>query len=116
MENILPIGSILEKEENKAVILGYQVFGKEDLKVLYLCAPYPFGYICEDECFYVPADMEFDIINIGYESEQYHQFIDLLCEVKDACIEFGTEEINKSIEEIFDELSKKIILEEGGLQ
>ena len=113
MENILPIGSILEREESKTVILGYQIFGEEDLKVLYLCSPYPFGYIRQEECFYVPADMEFDIIHIGYETEQYHQFVDLICEVKDACLDFGTEEFNKSIEEIYNELGKKMLLEEG---
>ena len=73
---LLPIGTVLEKEENKVMILGYYTETRENAFYhYYIVAGYPFGYIESSGLAAIPVGNDAKILMKGYESEAFQKFI-----------------------------------------
>ena len=105
--DFLPIGSILEKENNKAIILGYNLDVQgEHLVYSYVVGGYPVGYVNNDLAI-IPVDADFNTVFVGYKDDQFDRFIYDKQGLYDATKDMTVDEINKCLEEVNEALKKQ---------
>ena len=79
MNNLLPLGTIVEIKNNKYVIIGYS--GKEDNNSKeikdYITLIYPNGYDNEHVYMYNDQDIE-KIIFYGYQTNEFYDYRNLI--------------------------------------
>ena len=100
---LLPVGSILERNESKIAILGYYL---DDENTCYSCVPYPFGLVSPEEVIQIDAYSDFDIVHTGYKSEAYSQFMEFLDQLQASFEEFGAEEVSKSVSDVLKQIEE----------
>jgi len=94
---LLPVGSILERNESKIAIVGYYL---DDEHTCYSCVPYPFGLVSPEEVIQIDAYLDFDIIHTGYKNDTYTQLMEFLDQLQASYEEFGAEEVSKTVSDI----------------
>lgn len=91
--NILPIGTLIELEDGKKlIILGYK---KENNIISYICGQYPVNYLIDlvpekkvkefidkykyfnTDCI-IPIESKYNVIQMGYKDETFDNFINKL--------------------------------------
>lgn len=67
---LLPLGTILKINKSKMFIIGYTSVEKNDSSVLgYFVVSYPLGFTNIDKTFFVPYDLDFEILSKGYSTK-----------------------------------------------
>lgn len=73
---LLPIGSVLQSKEEKAVVLGYDFNDENDVfSTSYVVCGYPIGFTTTDHLGIVPVDAEMEVVFKGYQNKSYTSFI-----------------------------------------
>ena len=109
MEKLLPIGTAVEINNNKCIIVGYDDVEENDVYVhSYVVIPYPLGYVDEDSFRYVPVDAEMNELKKGYETEVFDIYEQTRRSLFDSTTGLTVSEWTKIKEETVE------LLEEGG--
>ncbi len=80
-KDFLPVGSIVKIrfDYDKLMIIGYCTVEKGTNKVFDYCAVrYPFGFIGNDKFVMFNKDVVKKVIQLGYESDEQKDFIELI--------------------------------------
>ena len=76
---LLPLGTIINVNDNKLCIIGYGSVEKEATSISgYLCVMYPLGFTNIDKVLFIPYNLDFEIIVEGYKTIPSEQVLDTL--------------------------------------
>lgn len=82
------IGTIIQMEDIKAIIAGYDFFEKENRLVLhYIVLPIPRGYARKEDLKIVDAHTV-SVVSVGFENEAsdyYSRFLEQVCKIAEQC-------------------------------
>ena len=73
---LLPIGSIIEIENTKFAILGYDFTCDEFIRLRYVISFYPLGYVNKKSVSLIDIEYDFKVLFVGYKSDDYTMFAD----------------------------------------
>ena len=93
MQEYLPIGSIVEFSDHKAMIAGYyseEINGKASID--YIIIPWPMGIIDQDSIIQIAAD-RVSVLHEGYRSDSSEDFRNLINAVAAASDQYSSAEI-----------------------
>ncbi len=72
--NLLPIGSIIQKEDSKVMIVGYQQISEDNHIVnCYCVVPFPFGFSQLSDVFIIRKEAADQVVFKGYEDNALYQ-------------------------------------------
>ncbi len=71
---LLPIGSILQIQKEKMIILGYRM-EQEEFKHYYIGVAYPLGIVDKNKLGLLPVEASYDVVFEGYKDSSYDAFI-----------------------------------------
>ena len=72
---LLPIGTILQVQDKKMIILGYRMEEEEEFKHYYIGAAYPLGIVDRSTLALLPIQAPYDVVFEGYKDSSYESFI-----------------------------------------
>lgn len=72
---LLPIGSILQIQKEKIIILGYRMEQEEEFKRYYIGAAYPLGIVDKNKLGLLPVEASYNVVFEGYKDSSYDAFI-----------------------------------------
>lgn len=102
---LLPLGTIIKVNEIKVCIIGYTSAEKDAAAVCgYFVVPYPLGFININKVFFIPQNMNFEIIAEGYKTKASEQILDTISKSFEMVEKLPYEELMK-----FQEAYKKIV-------
>lgn len=82
MAKILPIGSIIKKENAKLMIIGHNA-DKKTNEYSYVVVPYPIGYVGKEKTFTVKVSDEVEVLHTGYNTDRGEKYITNLGKLAD---------------------------------
>lgn len=77
MDSLLPIGSIIEVNEIKLIVMGYREFIADTYKFFYIVGVFPLGFTgAPQSVTLLPVDASYKIIFRGYESASVKKYLE----------------------------------------
>ncbi|MBQ4528368.1 MAG: DUF4176 domain-containing protein [Clostridia bacterium] len=77
MSEYLPVGSIINVNDTKLMIIGYELVDKDDKFVDgYTVVKYPMGYMKNESLFFVSVDAEFSVEWQGYSYDDGNEWLE----------------------------------------
>ncbi len=79
MEKIMPIGTIINKNNNIFCIVGYGDIEVNDKTICgYKMVPYPIGYLDIQRVFFISCEEPFVVISEGYSDSLSQKYLELI--------------------------------------
>ena len=76
---LLPLGSVLRIKDKKVCIIGYTSVEEEATSIMgYVVVSYPLGFINIDKTFFIPLNLEYEILAEGYITKPYEKLLDTI--------------------------------------
>lgn len=108
MADLLPLGSIVSKNNIKYCILGYANIEKASKQILgYTVAPYPFGFLDKSLLGILDCEDVEEVIFVGYETEKSEAVCELYSNVHSAMCKYGSDVVAESMQTVKTVLEKK---------
>ena len=93
---LLPLGTIIKVNNHKTCIIGYASVEKELASIGgYFVVSYPLGFTNIDKVFFVPHNLEFDVLAEGYKTRPSEQVLDTLSKGLEMVEEVPVEDLLK---------------------
>lgn len=78
---MLSIGSIIKLNDYKLCVVGYTIADNDVTETSgYFVVPYPTGFTSLDKVFFIPFDIECEVVAEGYKHDASNQFMSVLAE------------------------------------
>ena len=106
---LVAIGSILEINQKKWVVLGYNFETNEDQFIMsYIVCAYPLGYVGEESLLTIPVDYNMELIYEGFQDDQFNIFIKSKEELYKLSKNMTVTEWNQHLEEFEREIRREV--------
>ena len=97
---LLPIGSIIEIENTKFAILGYDFTRDEFISFRYVIGFYPLGYVNQKSVSLIDIEYDFKVLFVGYKNDNYTMFADKIIRLANDLKSVKANEVEKVIDYI----------------
>lgn len=94
--NLLPLGTVIQIRDRKALIIGYSSVTKENTSVTgYFIVSYPLGFTNIDKVVFIPHDTSFNVLAEGYSSPASERLLHTLSRTLEAAASISDEDLKK---------------------
>lgn len=100
MNSYLPVGTLIDIHGIKSMIIGYDNHELNNkIQDGYLIVKFPIGFTGIDSIAFIPADEKFDIINIGFNTKKFDEYLSAQKELMDVLMAVDADIAYQAIDE-----------------
>ncbi len=104
---LLPVGTVIEVNETKLMIMGYRMLQDEKFSFYYLVSIYPFGFTGDMKSLsLIPIDQDILIVSEGYSDSSTERYRKVKENLIDSLAGADPAELEKVIDMITKEIGK----------
>lgn len=77
MSNILPVGSVIQVNETKLIVMGYREVVSETYNFFYIVGIFPIGFTGDSRSLsLIPLETNYELIYTGYQSKAVNKYLE----------------------------------------
>lgn len=102
--NLLPVGTIIETNGTKLMIMGYREFQTEKFVFFYIVAVYPIGFTGDENSLsLIPINKSYALVSLGYSDSMVEKFLERENSYFESLQNADTKELDKVLDMIIEE-------------